>query len=244
MDFNRIHSLLRKTVPWMLFTNRCPYCGRSMSMNKTLCEECEQTLPIISGERCKYCGAEKSRCNCKKHKRAFEAIVAPFYYENSIKKSILNLKFNSEDFIAKTLAKDMAETVNKSYKDISFDFICYVPFTVSQGLNRIYNPSELLAYNLSEELGIPVQRVMVKLFNTKPQHNMKYSERVGNVFGIYDVNDDVNLKGKTILLVDDVKTSGATLNECASILKIRGAEKVYCVVSAVAGTKLQEDKKE
>ena len=239
MDFNKIHRNIKKTVSWLVLTNRCPYCGRSVDKDETLCEECKHNLPIISGECCKYCGAEKSRCNCKKRKRTFETVVAPFYYENSIKKAVLTLKFDGEDFLAKTLARDMVKTINKCYKDIAFDLICYVPFTVSQGLNRIYNPSELLANNLSEELGIPVQNAMTKLFNTKPQHSMRYSQRAGNVFGIYDIAEDMDLKGKTILLVDDVKTSGATLNECASILKIRGAEKVYCVVSAIAGIKTE-----
>ena len=70
--------------------------------------------------------------------------------------------------------------------------------------------------------------------------NLKY--RAGNVFGVYDVNEKVDVTGKTILLVDDVRTTGATLNDCARILKIRGADRVYCTVCAVAGAKPKEEK--
>lgn len=241
MQYQKIHNFFKKTIPWLLFTYHCPYCGQPVRKPETPCEDCKRNLPVISSERCKYCGADKSRCTCRKHKRAFEAITAPFYYENTVKKAIHNLKFDGKEFIADKLAKDMAESVISDYRNVEFDCICYVPFTLAQQMNRIYNQSELLAQNLSEELDIPVKNAMIKLFNTKAQHNMTRVERVGNVFGIYDVAEDVNVKGKTILLVDDVKTSGATLDECSWILRIRGAEKVYCVVSAIAGVKPEDE---
>ncbi len=244
MSFAGFDNFFKNTLPWLLFTNHCPYCNKLIGKNDSLCNDCKENLPIIGDERCKYCGAEKIRCSCKKHRKGFEAIVAPFYYENGIKSAIHNLKFNGKEFVADVLAQDMAEIVAKEYENINFDFICYVPFAFAQRVKRPYNQSKLLALNLSEKLNIPVKNVMVKHFNTKSQHNTPYKERAGNVFGIYDVAENVDVKGKTILLVDDVKTSGATLDECAWILRIRGAEKVYCVVSAIAGIKPKEDKKE
>jgi predicted amidophosphoribosyltransferase len=73
----------------------------------------------------------------------------------------------------------------------------------------------------------------VKLYENDSQRNLNVTERSGNVFGVYDVRDGVDIKGKTILLVDDVKTTGATLSNCAWIMKIRGAEKVYCATVAI-----------
>lgn len=240
MQFEKFRKFFIDTISWLLFTNRCRYCNKIIGKDETLCDDCKEHLPTISGEKCKYCGAEKSRCNCKKRKKSFEAVTAPFYYENSIKKSIHLLKFSEKDFLAYQLAQDMADCVRTDFENIDFDFICFVPFSATQRIKRIYNQSELLAINLSKKLNLPLKNALVKIFDTNAQHNMNYKEREGNVFGIYDVANDVDVSGKTILLVDDVKTSGATLNECAWILRIRGAEKVYCVVSAIAGAKTKE----
>ena len=165
----------------------------------------------------------------------FESIAAVGGY--------LNFKV-SASALADILAEKMAECVKTDFKDIEFDFICYIPFTTSQKIQRKYNQSELLAEKLSKKLNIPLSNIMVKLFDTNSQHKMNLKYRAGNVFGVYDVKEKVDVTGKTILLVDDVRTTGATLNDCARILKIRGAEKVYCTVAVVAGAKPKNDNNE
>lgn len=244
---NKIKKFLKETVLWLFFTNHCCYCGELLGKDEFLCKDCKENLPIIAGEKCKYCGAEKSRCICKKHKLGFDGITAPFYYEDSIKKSITRFKFSNKLVLGAILARDMATAVREDFQDKEFDFICFVPFSKIQVLKRNYNQSEVLAENLSKELDIPLYNVLTKLFETKAQHKMNSRARKGNVFGVYDVKNGVNVKGKTILLVDDVKTSGSTLDDCAWILKIRGAHEVYCVTAAIAGFKKKEeteDKKE
>ena len=231
-------------ILWLIFINRCPYCNKPLEKDEAICKECAESLPVIKGKKCKYCGAEKSRCNCKKHKLSYEGRTAPFYYEDCIKKSVIRLKFSGRLVLGKTLAKDMATAVKEDFGDKKFDFICCVPFTNWQKINRKYNQSEVLAENLSKELKIPLCNIMVKLFETKSQHKMNTRERKGNVFGVYDVKNGINVRGKTILLVDDVKTSGSTLDDCAAILKIRGASEVYCVTAAIAGVKKKEEKTE
>ena len=231
---------LKKLFLWLVFTNRCKYCNTLVKNNEHLCDDCKENLPIIKGEKCKYCGAEKQRCNCHKHKMEYDGITAPFYYEDSIAKAIRRFKFYGKDVLAEGLAERMADCVKEDFKNVKFDFVCFVPFVLSQKLIRGYNQSELLAERLSEKLGLPLVDVMVKLFETKPQHKMNPRKRAGNVFGVYDINENKDVTGKTILLVDDVRTTGATLNDCARILKIRGADKVYCTVTALAGAKTKK----
>lgn len=89
-------------------------------------------------------------------------------------------------------------------------------------------------------LEIPLKNVLIKLFETESQHTKNIRNRSGNVFGVYDIKANADVKGKTILLVDDIKTTGSTLNECAWILKIRGAKEVYCVTAAVTGKEKKE----
>lgn len=239
MNKDKIKKYLNNVL-WIFFTNRCTYCGEFIDKNKTLCDDCAENLPVIKGEKCRYCGAEKSRCKCKKHKLNFDGITAPFYYEDGIKSAVKRLKFNRKIFLADILSTDMVKAIKTDFSDKSFDFICFVPFSKAQLVTRMYNQSELLAENISLKMNIPLKRVMVKLFETKSQHKMSMRSRKGNVFGVYDVKNPEEVKGKTILLVDDVKTSGSTLDDCATILKIRGAAEVYCVAAAIAGAKPKE----
>ena len=221
----------------MFFTKHCPYCNKVISKENIICEECGESLPWIKQEKCKYCGAEKIRCDCKHHKMGYDGISAPFYYEKSIRESIRLLKFNGKDFISKRLSDDMAESVRIDFKDIYFDMICYVPFSKGSKLTRKYNPSELLAKHLSKNLKIPLRPVLIKLYENENQRNLNMTERIGNVFGVFDVVENVDVKDKTILLVDDVKTTGATLSNCAWILKICGAKNVYCATVAITAPK-------
>ncbi len=231
MKFRKIKEFLL----WLVLTKHCPYCDKLINKNEELCSSCKENLPKITEETCKFCGAEKKRCACKKHRMGYDGITSPFYYEGGIKECIHKFKFSGKDYLGTILAEAMAVKVITDFKDINFDFVSFVPFSKIQKLRRTYNPSEILAEKLSSELHIPLKNVLVKLFDTSTQHNMRVKNRSGNVFGIYDVDERVNVQGKTILLVDDIKTTGATLNECAWILKIRGAENVYCVTAALTG---------
>lgn len=243
MIFDKIKHFITDTIPWLFLTRHCRYCNKLMDKDEDLCEECRKNLPVISGEKCKFCGAGKDRCDCKHHKMGYDGITSPFYYEGGIKECIRLLKFNGKDFMAHTLAEDMARSVRSDFADVKFDFICFIPFSRAQKIRRNYNQSELLAIELSKLLNISLENVLIKLFETDVQHDMSIRRRNGNVFGIYDVKNGVDVKGKTVLLVDDVKTSGATLDECAWILKIRGAEKVYCVTAALTGKKNKKENK-
>lgn len=239
-----IFKKISDTLLWIFFTNQCKYCGEFIDRDSTLCKECAENLPVIKGDKCKYCGTEKSRCNCKKHRLNYDGITAPFYYENGISSAVKRLKFNRKIFLADILAEDMINAVKEDFADKKFDFICFAPFSKIQFATRMYNQSELLAEKISLKMNIPLKKALVKLFETKTQHKTNMRNRKGNVFGVYDVNDRVDVKGKTILLVDDVKTSGSTLDDCATILKIRGASEVYCVTAAIAGMKKKEEKED
>lgn len=147
--------------------------------------------------------------------------------------SIKLLKFNRKSHIARALARDIAQCVKKDFPDTAFDLVCFVPFSKRQKINRAYNPSELLAEGVALQLNAPFQDTLVKLFDVKTQHNMSTTQRKGNVHGIYEVKNGADVKDKTVLLIDDIMTTGETLNSCAVILKIRGAKSVYCATAAL-----------
>lgn len=239
---NRIVKFIKDTVLWLFLTEHCRYCNTLIGKGDEICADCRESLPRVTGERCRFCGAGKERCGCKKHHMGYDGITSPFYYEDGIKSGIQRLKFNGKEHLAYALAEDMAKSLKSDFCEMKFDLICFVPFTALQKIRRNYNQSELLAEHLSKMLDIPLKRILVKLFETNTQHSMNVRNRRGNVFGVYDVKEGADVKDKTILLVDDIRTTGATLDECAWILKIRGAKEVYCVTAALTGKNKDNNK--
>ena len=138
----------------------------------------------------------------------------------------------------------MAQTCRKRYGDIEFDYVAYVPMDKKREKQRGFNQSMLLAKGIAEELNIPFgKNLLVKLYRTDVQHELNEVERKGNLLGAFDVSSAYNLEGRTVLLVDDVKTSGATLNECGKMLYLNGAERVFCLTAALVNSKIDEKQK-
>ena len=129
-------------------------------------------------------------------------------------------------------AAEMAEVVRREYGGLPFDCVTAVPLHKRELLDRGFNQAEKLGQALARRMGIPYATVLTKITATAPQKELSAVERSGNLLGVFDVCGDV--AGKTILLVDDVITTGATLDECAKMLKIFGAEEVYAVTAVAA----------
>lgn len=220
-----------------LFPQRCAYCGRVISINTFACDECSGILPRIKGEICVLCGREKSECSCNGEKY-FNTLVAPFYYDGVVRKGIHQFKFRNRRYHSEAYGVEMAETVSERLGDKTFDAIVPVPLTRKSLRNRGYNQVELLADSLSEKLGVECRKdILTKIYETDKQHTISYLMRKGNLTGVFDVADPDFVKGKRILICDDISTSGETLNECAKMLWLCGAEDVCCVCLALTKPK-------
>ena len=216
------------------FPRRCPYCGTVLTPEERICKDCLAHLPRIEEPRCPYCGASKKDCCCHKRQRYFTCVLAPFYYEDAARKAIERYKFQNKPFLASALAKDMARTVTDHVPLAEVDCITYVPFTKKQKKEREFNPSEALARALAKELSMPCEPLLLKLYETKTQHLLSKEDRKGNVLGVFDVAPHADVQNKSILLVDDIKTTGSTLSECAKMLVLGDAKAVYCATFAIA----------
>lgn len=236
--------MIKDFISYLIFGNHCKYCDELIAFGEAMCENCKNDLPRITGEKCKLCGAGKDRCTCKKAKMKYDGICAPFYYEKTIETAIRKFKFADKPYIAKALAEDTAAAVKENFADMNFDFIDFIPFSKNQSKKRKYNPAGEIAKEMSKLLEIPIKNVLTKSFETETQHISGAFYRKGNVAGAYDISENADLQGKTVLLVDDIKTTGSTLNECARVLKIAGAEKVCCAVAALTAKEKSENDKE
>jgi ComF family protein len=231
-------SELYDRILCVFFPRRCKYCGEVIKPSQRLCDKCQKNLPRIEAPVCFKCGKSKNDCNCKGKSAYYDRITAPFYYTGAIEKAVNRLKFQHRDFLCEAYAEDMADCVRENYENTFYDFVCCVPFSKRDIKKRPFNQSELLAKHLAEKLGVEYRDALVRLYDSGVQHRLGAGLRTGNVFGVYDVNGNVSVEGRSVLLVDDIRTTGATLNECAKMLKIHGAANVDCVTFAVSKLKI------
>lgn len=127
----------------------------------------------------------------------------------------------------------MAKCFHKNYEGYDFDLCTFVPSAKDDYKKRGYNQAELLAKDFCERTNLKCEELLVKNFSTEAQHNLSSAERSGNLLGAIDLKDGVDIENMRILLVDDIKTTGSTLNECAKNLLIGGAAEVFCLTIAV-----------
>lgn len=223
------------------FPKLCICCGEAIDEQDELCANCHRLIERFDIEkRCVNCGLEKGNCDCNARVFYFSACCAPFHNLGLASRIMRGFKFLHREHYGRYLAQQMALTVRTEYSGIEFDGICYVPATRRITMKRGYNQSRVLAAHISSITGIPLFDNALKCRRKRSaQHTLSYKERFENVKDLYEWN--YQNKGRTLLLVDDIKTTGATLNECARQLLLSGAEKVYCVTGLI--TKKPENEK-
>ena len=218
-----------------LFPKRCPVCDNLIPLNEDYCACLNQQSVKISEDFCRHCGAQRDKCSCKSPNSVYlPEITAVYIYGGRIRADILNLKFGNEKRLALKLGTAMAERCANVYSSTDFDIVSFVPMTKKALTKRTYNQSQLLARQVGKMLLVPVEELFVKTRNTKAQHGLGGNERLENVKNSVILTQGADVKGKSILICDDVKTTGATLNQCVQALKAGGAEKICCVCAAIA----------
>lgn len=222
-----------KNLSYAVFPRRCDICGEVTFVLSARCDNCLK-LKRITGKLCNKCGKPKSLCDCKRFNAPdYDGIVAPFYYEDNVKNAVHRFKFGKREELSLGMSNEMLRAIKQHYGDIKFDEITYVPISEKRQAKRGYNQSRLLAEHISKRLNIPVSNALVKVRDITSQRNSTAFERRANVFATIDVAENSLVEGKTFLLVDDVKTTGSTISECAAVLKTYGAQAVYAVTLAI-----------
>lgn len=223
----------------LIFTKRCRFCESVTDIREEICEKCKNEIFTVDGDICFKCGCKKSDCTCKGKARYYMSICAPYYYVGAVKKAISLLKFHNNKNMAETLANDMLKTFNERYSQLDFDICTFVPAHKKEFKKRGYNQAQLISEIISEKTGIPLHEILEKNFETAPQHSLNESMRSGNLLGAIGLKENLqtDIVDKRILLCDDVKTTGATLDECAKTLLINGAAEVRCITACITKNK-------
>lgn len=247
----KLKSLFKKFgifIENLLFPDdiKCIFCGTDVPdfADKPFCEECEKLVEFNNGNCCIICDEpienEAIVCdNCQKHKRFFKKAFCPFVYSGLVRKAILDYKISNQRYKAKTFAKYIASRIVDS--KIKIDCITYVPMTKKKERERGFNQAKLLAEEIGKILKIDVVSCFEKLKDNAGQKYSNYQERQENMLGMYALLPVRLDKDANCLIVDDIITTGATVNYCAGLIAKR-VKNVYVCAVARNKKKFQKNK--
>lgn len=225
-----------------IFPQQCCICKNFLGESGYLCISCASKFDVISEPKCACCGYpfefklksknKKLLCpNCIKKPYKFDGAISAVRYDDFAKKIILPFKHADKTQYAKPISTIMI-MAGRKFKD-EIDVIIPVPIHLTRMLKRKYNQASLLSTYISKAYQKPVlYSTLLRSKSTPSQGHMSEKERKQNVSGVFVVKKNQRIKGKNILLIDDVFTTGATVNECTKILKKSGANKVFVLTFA------------
>ncbi|TCK93373.1 ComF family protein [Natranaerovirga hydrolytica] len=224
----------------IIYPPRCPICGCIISWNKDkrICMECLEQSPIIEGPRCKKCSKpilqkESNYCfDCSNTTHYYDKGWALWLYEEPVKKGIQQFKYNHKKEYATLYAIELVKQFKEELQSHNINTIVPVPLHKKRQKQRGYNQAEVLAKAISKEINRPVEALLRRSINTLPQNKLSDQGRIHNIKNAFEINNRVQINNN-VLLVDDVYTTGSTINECAKIIKIYHNVKVYYLSLAI-----------
>ena len=214
-----MNALLKKILD-LLFPLRCPFC-------RSLLKEEEESV-------CRKCKAELPATDKGSESQIFPHIsgcFSAFFYEGLVRSSLLRYKFGGLSVYADSYAGILSERFGGRLRVCNT--VSWVPLSRKRLRKRGYDQAALIAEGLAAKLGLPCEALLMKTTDNVPQSTTRSAEqRRTNVRGVYRPLDAASVRGKTVLLVDDIVTTGSTIGECARVLKAAGAAGVYAATVA------------
>lgn len=220
----------------------CVICKKSLKdIEKGICSDCISQIPPITEPYCIKCG--KPLLGNNRNKLCSDCLLMPNRYflqnrsygkyEDILKKAIILYKYKNKKSLSDPLGSLMLSTFKKQNWQPP-EYIIPVPLSRKRLRGRGFNQAELLASVISKKIGIPVlNKNLLRTRATEHQTKLGKIQRQENVKGAFKIIDSSMIRGKTLLLIDDVYTTGATLNECSKVLKEAGASRIYSLTLAV-----------
>lgn len=225
------------------FPRTCAACGRDLpwQTKEFLCGDCLAQLALPGPLICRRCGvvlsAGGAHCRCCRGSKAKQykcsIIRSAWIFNTSSRGLVHGLKYGGADYMAPSMGKQMALNFSRYPELAGAEVVVPVPLFASKLRARGYNQSERLARSFSGHTGLPLlNSVLVRTRNTPSQTKLNRAGRLANMAGAFTCVRPERVKGKVVLLVDDVATTGATLEGCAAALKAAGAKQVVAYTYA------------
>lgn len=233
-----MHFILKELTD-CFYPPRCPLCDEILSPGEQVCPSCKKEVCPVSEPVCKKCGkpmedVRREYCSdCAQRKHTYKQGKAVFVYKAGIKKSMYRFKYSNRReyaaFYAKCAAKIHGEWIRKKRVEV----IVPVPMYIGKMRRRGYNQAEVFARALGKEMDIPVDaKIVRRVRNTTPQKELSNQERQRNLKKAFQLTHDI-VKYSQILLVDDIYTTGSTMDAVADTLLSGGAVDIYCICISI-----------
>ena len=222
-DLNERLNQLEQGALNLLFPRKCPFCNRHIGGRDLICGDCEKTLPY-TGDR-----ARRQVSGLR--------VAAPLYYEDAVRRALLDFKFKGRMGGLPCFGSLMARCAAEEFSG-EFDAITWVPVSRKRLRRRGFDQARYLAASLCVDWHTEPLETLRKVVDNPAQSGMEsHEERRANVLGVYEPVQPERFVGKRLLLIDDIRTTGATLAECVRVLKEAGAKEVLCLTLAAAEEK-------
>ena len=241
MNLQQINGAWESIVDFLL-PRICCGCGvRVMQQQWLVCEKCLDAIPPLPQPICPVCGCPDAelkangRCtDCPMGKIWFQQARGYAVYNGTARTLVEKLKYGKRLEYARLMALRMAHMISDQQKS-QFDIITSVPLHSTRQRDRGFNQASHLANEISTLTGIPFHPSILQRDKPTPsQTRLKKRQRRDNIAGAFSLRKKADISGKTILLIDDVYTTGSTLNECSRVLMQAGAHSVHCLAFARA----------
>lgn len=230
---NRAKKII-KYAGRMLYPPTCPLCQRVLEIdNMGTCEECVGLISYVQKPSCLRCGKEiadeeAELCeDCTNYERTYIKGFPAMNYIGPVTKCVASFKYNNRRDLADFFANEIIKCCGHEILDVSPEIFVPIPVHKSKLKKRGYNQAELLANSLGERLDIPVEaNLIIRSTNTMPQKKLDNEEREKNLKKAFISSGEI-VKYKRVMLVDDIYTTGATIETCTKLLKENGVSEVY-----------------
>lgn len=214
----------------LLYPRRCVGCGKE---GIWLCVACQEQIRRVQTPTCFFCQRVSGRgktCSRCRPRHALTGVVVYGYHEGVLKDGVHSLKYDLIQELAEPLGSLLALSLYAQFANSQVEIVP-IPLHRARLVERGFNQSELLARVIAKRLGLVVNKGLVRIKNVLPQVELSGPARRKNMTGAFAWRG-ASLKGRTVLLIDDVATTGTTLNEAARVLRDAGARQVWGAVVA------------
>lgn len=230
----RILNKLINKIKYLIYPPVCPLCEEVLSGGKTrICESCRPNIQYLTEPTCLKCGKEIDDCekeycgDCTKKPKSFVKGFPAMVYREPLKRSIVNFKYKSKSSYADCFAYEIVKIHGKDIMEVSPEVLIPVPVHKDKLEKRGYNQAKVLADRLGTYLDISVDdSILKRVVNTTPQKLLDDNERQKNLERAF-ISDKKQVQYKKVMLVDDIYTTGSTIESCTKILKNAGVREVF-----------------
>ncbi len=234
-----------QTIIDIIYPVRCPVCSDIViPKGEKVCSGCKSRLSYVNEPRCMKCSKpiereEAEYCSDCLHKNYhFDKGYSVWVYNEDMKRSISNFKYHNKKEYAKFYIEELVRSYGKQIKRFSPDVIVPIPIHKSKHLERGYNQADILARGLGKELQIPVlSHLLIRNKKTLPQKKLSDRERLLNLQEAFSYNDKETKqffkKIDRVLLVDDIYTTGSTIEACTNVLRLHEIKEINFIVLCI-----------